>query len=477
MSTTQPSTGALQELRPERRWGANVAAFVTGVPLATLLLGIIHWGPLRESTLYTYVKSPVEGAELTMFCVALCGLCAKLWSQRSERAALGRGLLPAWDGKPVPVSEALRLSAALEQQPRGLRATFLGRRIGATLDFLCSRGSAAELDDHMRALVENDGLTLDASFSLLRLITWAIPILGFLGTVLGITAAISNVTPEKLETSISGVTDGLAEAFNATALALGLTMIIMFISYVIERLEQATLEAVDRYADRHLAHRFERLAGQGNEVVDVLRQNTEVLSRTVEQMVQGQAAVFANALAEADKRRLEAEQEADKRRLEAEQEADKRRLEAEQEADRRRLEAEQKVQHRLGAALEAALEKTLETHSRRLAALEKQTMGQSTVLVEKLTALASTVRDATQEQQTTLARIASGLSGQTEALAGLQAGERQLVRLQEVLQQNLAALANTGTFEQAVHSLTAAIHLLTIHHSVPGARGRPGLAA
>jgi hypothetical protein len=465
MSTTQPSMGARQELRPERRWGANVAAFVAGVPLATLLLVIIHAGPLRETTLYHYVKSPVEGAELTMFCVALCGLCAKLWSQRAERAALGRGLLPAWDGKPVAVGEALRLSAALEQQPRGLRATFLGRRIAAILDFLCSRGSAAELDDHMRALVDNDGLTLDASFSLLRLITWAIPILGFLGTVLGITAAISNVTPEKLETSISGVTDGLAEAFNATALALGLTMIIMFVSYVIERLEQATLEAVDRYADRHLAHRFERLAGQGSEVVDVLRQNTEVLSRSVEQIVQKQAAVFANALVEADKRRLEAEQKAQER-LGA----------AHAEADRRRLEAEQKAQDRLGTALEAALEKTLEAHSRRLAALEKQTTAQSAVLMEKLAALASTVRDATQEQQTTLARIATGLSGQTEALTSLQAGERQLVRLQEVLQQNLAALANTGTFEQAVHSLTAAIHLLTLH-TVPGAKGRPGMAA
>jgi biopolymer transport protein ExbB/TolQ len=444
MSTTQPSNAAQPQLRPERRWGANVAAFVAGVPLATLLLVVIHIG-LRETTLYQYVKSPVEGAELTMFCVALCGLCAKLWSQRTERAALGRGLLPAWDGKPVPVSAAVRLSAELEQQPRALRATFLGRRITAILDFLRSRGSAAELDDHMRALVDNDGLTLDSSFSLLRLITWAIPILGFLGTVLGITAAISNVTPEKLETSISGVTDGLAEAFNATALALGLTMIIMFISYMIERLEQATLEAVDRYADRHLAHRFERLAGltgQNGDVADVLRQNSEALSRTADQIVHGQAAAFAQVMAEADQRRLE---------------------------------AEQKAQERFGAAVEAALEKTLEAHSRRLAGLEKQTTTQSATLVEKLAALASTVRDSVQEQQATLARIASGLSGQTEALAGLQAGERQLVRLQEVLQQNLAALANTGTFEQAVHSLTAAIHLLTIH-SVPGAK-RPGMAA
>jgi biopolymer transport protein ExbB/TolQ len=414
-----------------------------GVPLAAAFLFVVHSGPFRDTAIYHYLKSEAEAAEVVLFCVALCGLGAKLWGQRAERAALRRELLPAWDGKPVPVSDALRLSAELERQPYGLRQTFLGRRIAAVLDFLRSRGSAAELDDHMRTLVDNDSLALESSFSLLRLITWAVPILGFLGTVLGITHAISNVTPDKLETSISGVTDGLAEAFNATALALGLTMIIMFISYVIERMEQATLESVDRYADRHLAHRFERLEGQGSEVVDVLRQNTQVLVRTAEQLVQGQAAAFAKAM---------------------------------QDADGRRLEAEQKAQDRLSAALEAALEKTLETHSRRLAAVEKQTSAQSAVLVEKLAALTGTVRDSVQEQQAALSRIASGLHGQAEALASLQAGERQLVRLQETLQQNLAALANTGTFEQAVHSLTAAIHLLTLHQ-VPAAKGRPGMAA
>src|SRR5260370_914858 len=144
-----------------------------------------------------------------------------------------------------------------------------------------------------------------------------------------------------------------------------MTMIIMFISYVVERLEQATLETVDRYADRHLAHRFERLAGPGGEVVAVLRQNPEGLIRTAEQLVHGQATAFTKALAE---------------------------------ADRQRLEAEHKAHDRLGAALEAALDKTLDAHSRRLAALEKQTTAQSAVLVDKMAALAATVRDSVQEQ-------------------------------------------------------------------------------
>jgi hypothetical protein len=53
------------------------------------------------------------------------------------------------------------------------------------------------------------------------------------------------------------------------------------------------------------------------------------------------------------------------------------------------------------------------------------------------------------------------IATQADALAKLQMGEAHLVRLQEKLQQNLAALAGSGAFEQAVQSLTAAIHLLT----------------
>src|SRR5205085_5071560 len=121
------------------------------------------------------------------------------------------------------------------------------------LDFLKNRGSARGLDDQLRALADEDALALDGSYSLTRFITWAIPILGFLGTVLGITGAISGVTPEVLENSLSTVTDGLALAFDATALGLALTMTTMFLSFLVERAEQNILASVDRFVENQLA--------------------------------------------------------------------------------------------------------------------------------------------------------------------------------------------------------------------------------
>src|SRR5205807_4327177 len=160
----------------------------------------------------------------------------------------------------------------------------LVRRAAAVLDFLRSRGSANELDDQLRSLADTDSISLENSYSLVRLITWAIPILGFLGTVLGITGAISGITPEVLEKSLSGVTDGLATAFDSTALALFLTMILMLCSSLVERYEQGILENVDAYIDSELSHRFERSGTESGQFALALRQHTQVLLKATEQL-------------------------------------------------------------------------------------------------------------------------------------------------------------------------------------------------
>src|SRR5438105_5790578 len=242
-----------------------------------------------------------------MFCGALGALGAKFLSYLSERRACRMGILPPWDGQPVPMSEAAILLVAMNQLPARLRSTSIGRRTAAVLDFLCRRGSAAELDDHLRSLADNDALALEGSYALIRFITWAIPILGFLGTVLGITQSIFGITPEKLENSLSEVTDGLALAFDATALALGLTMFTMFLSFIVERAEQAIVDTVDRYAERELAHRFERTGTVGGEFIEVVQRQTEVLAQAVEQLVQRQTALWSQALREADQRRHDVE--------------------------------------------------------------------------------------------------------------------------------------------------------------------------
>ncbi|MBL8794081.1 MAG: MotA/TolQ/ExbB proton channel family protein [Planctomycetia bacterium] len=428
MSATQAK--AAPERTAQRRLGPTLAAFIIGLPLSAAIIWPAYYGSLQGTLLARYVSHPVEVAEVILFCCALGALGVKLLGWLMDRAALGRDWLPAWDGHPVPVSETTKLLVEVKRRPAWQQRTLVGQRVTAILDFLRLRGSTGELDDHLRALGDSDFSNQEGSYSLIRFITWAIPILGFLGTVLGITDAIAGVTPEQLEHSISAVTDGLALAFDTTAVALALTMVAMFCTFLVERLEEGVLQGVDRFVEQHLAHRFERTGAAGGEFVEVVRQQSQALLQGTETLVRKQAEIWSKTFEEAAKRQSA---------------------------------LESSFQAQLSAALATALDRSLAEHAKRLASMEQQAAQHTVELTRKLEGLG---------------KLADGLKAQAEVLSRLQEGEKQLIQMQERLDQNLAALADAGAFQEAVHSLTAAIHLLTSHtaRSTMPVR-KPGAAA
>jgi biopolymer transport protein ExbB/TolQ len=413
------------------RPGTTLAAFLLGLPIATGVLAAVHHpqGPLHDTIAYRYLAHPIGGAEVVLFCCALGGLFARWWLNVRERLACRRTLLPDWEGEPVPASEAPGLLTLLGEQPRRVRKTSFARRLAAALDFVCQRRSADDLDQQLRTLSDNDALALDESYALHRFITWAIPILGFLGTVLGITGAIAGITPDTLEESLSGLTGGLALAFDSTALALGLTMIAMFLSFLVERREQASLETIDYLVEQQLAHRFQRSGPtEDGPFLDAVQAQTRVVLQATEDLVRRQASIWAEAFAEAERSRREQED-------------------------------------RLAVRLEEALERTLDSHAQRLLVLQQQMGDYCGQLTEYLGQLGTAMQQTAGTHQEALFQVAREVGGQgariAELLARLQDGEADLLRVQQALQQNLQVIAATGNFEQAVHSLTAAAHLLT----------------
>ena len=411
-----------------RRSGSTLAALLLGLPMAAALLALFHYGPLHQSKLFRYVEYPVQWVLVCFFGVGMAALLLRWLALRAEKAACALAILPRWDGKPLPPSGAHELLAGVDRQPARIRETFLGRRLRAVLEFVGQRQSAAEIDDQLRSLADADAIAQDNSFGLIRFITWAIPILGFLGTVVGITASIAGATPEMLEQSMSSVTDGLAEAFDSTALALGLTMIQMFVSHLVERQEQALLEDVDRQTERHLAHRFQRETIDGSPALEAVRISASAMSQVAEASVQKQVELWATALGEPEKRASMIYQQ---------------------------------VQGQLTKALGQALDSTATAYAERLAAMERQTMERATLIFQELHGLAAAIRDTGREQQESLRRVTDGLAGQGDLMGKIQRDANDIVHLQAVLHQNLATLANASNFEEAVHSLTAAVHMLT----------------
>jgi hypothetical protein len=107
------------------------------------------------------------------------------------------------------------------------------------------------------ATAEEDALfaqtAMEQSYSLPRTLVWAIPLMGFIGTVVGISAAVAGFSGflaqaeeiEQIKTGIGAVTTGLAVAFDTTLLALALSVMVMLPLVLLERLEGRLLLALE----------------------------------------------------------------------------------------------------------------------------------------------------------------------------------------------------------------------------------------
>ena len=424
-------------MRASVRTGAGslstVAAFVIGVPLGFGLLWALLSGPLHTEETERYLHHPVERVEIVMFSCALGCLIAKILLSFAERRAFGAELIPAWDGKAVSPTEAGKLLDEHEATLKRWSGTFLGRRIAAVLDFVRSRGSASELDDQLRTLTDVDAMSLESSYALLRFITWAIPILGFLGTVLGITSAISSVDPKDIE-NIGKVTGGLSLSFDATALALGLTMVLMFLTFLVERNEQSVIERVDMVVEAELGHRFLRTVAEHAPLIRLVEANTERMLKSIDGLIERQATLWAKNL--------------------------------ELVVGVGRESSSKQHQHLLGS-LETALEATLTRHTKRLADVETQLVARQQQMVAAVGQMADVLTKTAAQNHEGLRDVGKRIADQTQALVRLQESGSELSRLQETLAQNLSSLSGSGAFEQAVQSLTAAIHLMTTRAALP----------
>lgn len=413
----QPARKAL-----EARRGSFVTwfTFLVGAPLGVGAIYLIQKGPWQYPDVQRYVAHLAEQAVVVLFGCLFAGLLAKFLTAIYERYMQSQKLLPDWDGKPIPIADVVKLQQTLNLTWDSARSTYLGRRIASILTFVQSRGSADELDDHMRTVSDNDIMALDGSYALNRFLIWAMPILGFLGTVLGITEAIGNIDPAQMDNGGTGITQGLTKAFDATALALGLTLVSMFFNYLVEKLEQSLLERVDHYVDAELAHRFQRNHTAGP--VGVAPANVD-LSGLVQTLVQKQLALWEAGMQKAEERWAHAAPQGDK----------------------------------LAQALDAALTR----FGQRIVETEKKLLERHQALLETLTKVTAATGEHGRNHQAALARLTDAINTSIEMIANVHTSETQLIRLQEALSQNLGLLANSATFKQAVESLTAAIHLLT----------------
>ena len=97
-----------------------------------------------------------------------------------------------------------------------------------------------------------------AHATMLRYLIWAIPSLGFVGTVRGIGQALSNAD-KALAGDISGMSQSLGVAFNSTFVALLISLVLMLVLHLLQKLEDNLLINIQSYSEKFLLNRNDPL--------------------------------------------------------------------------------------------------------------------------------------------------------------------------------------------------------------------------
>jgi biopolymer transport protein ExbB/TolQ len=148
------------------------------------------------------------------------------------------------------------------------RDFILFNRIHVALSNIRNMGQIGDVDNVLRSQADHDEAAMESSYTVVRGLIWAIPVLGFIGTVLGLSQAIAAFTNvlstardiEAVKGSLQSVTSGLATAFETTLQALVAALFIQLLITMLKRREEQMNDGFVDYCQRMIVGRL-RITG------------------------------------------------------------------------------------------------------------------------------------------------------------------------------------------------------------------------
>jgi biopolymer transport protein ExbB/TolQ len=451
-------------------------------------------GWINSPLLVRYMAGhPVEYTTGITFFVGMAALAMRFLDQTSQFASIGNVSLSPPSPGGSSVSACDTLVTELTELPATLQKNYLVRRLREALEMVRRKESADSIEQHLRHLEDLDRERVHSSYALVRIIVWAMPVLGFLGTVIGITVAIASLSPETMEKSMPDVIHGLGIAFDTTAQALALTMLVMFIKYGVERSDNRLLALVDARAAEELVGRFQFNGTDSDPNVASVRRMSEQVIGAVESLASRQAEIWRSTIDETHQQWADVSTSTSKiiqdsltvvMRQSLEEHARRLNEGTSIYADKLSRSSSESVGH-LREGLEKLAEllvESLHRHGEVLTASEKElaqenrqhlseveaALGEAMVVAaDRQEHLIRESENLLKEMQIALVEAAEATVRQQEQLVKqgdvmlqVVGATGQVKQLEEALNSNLSVLVKTQHFDEVALNLTAAIQLL-----------------
>ncbi|MDP5209413.1 MULTISPECIES: MotA/TolQ/ExbB proton channel family protein [unclassified Microbulbifer] len=206
---------------------------------------------VQQRSIYIVMRDYEQEACFVLMLWAMAIMVLKAQRSIRERKLLDKALLNISEGTSILPEDTRDLSRPIQALPESERSFLVPRALLTALQRFGSTQNVAAVSNSVKEVCETEGDRLDSELAMVRYITWAIPSIGFIGTVRGIGEALSQAH-KAVEGDIAGVTVSLGVAFNSTFIALVISIVIMFFTHQLQLMQERLVLDTQNYCDNRL---------------------------------------------------------------------------------------------------------------------------------------------------------------------------------------------------------------------------------
>lgn len=243
--------------------------------LTAVTYGILY--PFRDGAIgqsfYRDGSLPISVAIVFFTTWSLTVLTFKGMKLRLQRKTLQIKIIPEEPDFSLSPNNIEEIQDRIHRSIDDSKYFVLFHRIQFALSNLRNLGRVGDVAEIFKTQAEYDEASMETSYLLVSAFVWAIPVLGFIGTVLGLSTAIGefgNVLQSASELSeikenLKSVTGGLSTAFETTLQGLLAALVVQLVSVWQKKAEQEFMDDCNEYCSRNIVSRLRLLPFDQNE--------------------------------------------------------------------------------------------------------------------------------------------------------------------------------------------------------------------
>ncbi len=203
---------------------------------------------VRERSVWVLIKDLEQESCFILMFWALAIMGYKSVKLGAERRLLEVDLVPVPEGMRILPEDTREFARQVQGLREDQKQLLLPRALLNALRRFGSTHNIQDVSTSTHTICETEAERLESELSMIRYISWAIPSIGFIGTVRGIGEALAQAD-KAVKGDIAGVTQSLGVAFNSTYIALLISIFLMFLVHQLQLMQERLVFDSENYCD------------------------------------------------------------------------------------------------------------------------------------------------------------------------------------------------------------------------------------